>query len=209
MNGWFTFHGQHATATKTALPPAMHSISLPLVQSYFPTTFLERGVAVPFTTPMLSGARARPAQRGGAELIVSSPGGGRGVYILTWGNVREFCRPTMHDVRLNQQIETISSVTPSTIRAAARQVAAQGLAGREMLDAVGNATKAEEQEALLSNFQLLMALVEQTEPGNGAAADPSVLEAKAKRATGELALRLGRAPEAVAAALEEMAPVFA
>ena len=33
------------------------------LQPYHPTTFLERGVAVLFTTPMLAGTRARPMER--------------------------------------------------------------------------------------------------------------------------------------------------
>ena len=34
-----------------------------LIQSLKPASFLERGVAVPFTTPALAGARIRPADR--------------------------------------------------------------------------------------------------------------------------------------------------
>src|SRR5207253_8622990 len=88
------------------------------------------GVAVPFTTPLLTGARARPAQRGRAELIVPNPSGGRGVYVLPWSGVRELCRPTVHDTRLNEMVAALPSVTPSAIRAAARQIAAQGQIGR-------------------------------------------------------------------------------
>ena len=36
-----------------------------LTQAYQPATFLERGVAMPFTTPQLAGARGRPDLRGG------------------------------------------------------------------------------------------------------------------------------------------------
>jgi hypothetical protein len=49
--------------------------TLPLAQSYDPATFLERGAVVPFTTPLLSGTRARKAERGGAELLVPNPSG--------------------------------------------------------------------------------------------------------------------------------------
>ncbi len=37
---------------------------------FLPTTFLERGVAVPFTTPLLAGSRTRPGERNQLELIV-------------------------------------------------------------------------------------------------------------------------------------------
>ncbi|MBU6498939.1 MAG: hypothetical protein KGQ40_10460, partial [Rhodospirillales bacterium] len=63
-------------AGAVALPPA--------VESFLPSTFLERGVAVPFTTPQLAGARARPGTRVPLELVVPNPSGGRGHYILPW-----------------------------------------------------------------------------------------------------------------------------
>ena len=40
---------------------------------YHPTTFQERGVALPFTTPMLGGARARLSHNRGIEIIVRNP----------------------------------------------------------------------------------------------------------------------------------------
>ena len=43
---------------------------------------MERGASVPFTTPMLSGARVRPADRIGLELLMPNPSGGRGTYIV-------------------------------------------------------------------------------------------------------------------------------
>src|ERR1700679_4215228 len=94
--------------------------NLPLVSSHHPTTFLERGVAVPFTTPMLLGARARPSDRGGIELIVPNPSGARGFYIVPWSGVCRLCRPTVHDPRLYQRIAEREGVTPSSIRVAAQ-----------------------------------------------------------------------------------------
>jgi hypothetical protein len=188
--------------------------NLPLVQSYHPTTFLERGCSVPFTTPMLAGARARPAERGGTELVVPSPSGGRGNYVLPWNSVRELCRPTVHDHRLNQKVAALQAVTPSAIRRAAREVAAEGLAGQEALSAAETARAAEHEETLLANFLLLLALLDQVEPGEDhALADRgragTGLEARAKRAIARIAPRIGRSPEAIALALEELAPVFA
>ena len=113
----------------TLLPDDTADRDLPPLQPYHPTTFLERGVAVPFTTPLLDGTRARPGARADVELIVPNLSGGRGVYILPWSGIREFCRPTVHDARLNQEIAGLRSVTPITIRRAARRVAAAGLAG--------------------------------------------------------------------------------
>ena len=93
----------------------MSQTTVPLVASHHPTTFLERGVAVPFTTPMLLGARARPSDRGGIELIVANPSGGRGTYILPWVGICRLCHPTVHDTRLYQRIAGSQGVTPASI----------------------------------------------------------------------------------------------
>jgi hypothetical protein len=128
--------------------------------------------------------------------------------------VRELCRPTVHDSRLNHKVTALPSVTPHSIRKAAREVAAEGLAGREALAAAQVGRDTEQEETLLTNFLLLLALVEQMEPGqaHGTNLQPEekvVLEARAKRAIARMAPRVGRSPEVIAAMLEEMAPVFA
>jgi len=188
--------------------------NLPMVQAYHPTTFLERGVAVPFTTPLLVGTRARPAERGGTELIVPNPSGGRGVYILPWGGVCQLCRPTVHDTRLNEGVAALRSVTPATIRQAARQVAAEGLAGQDARAAADTAVTAEYQDRLLTNFLLLLALVEQVDPaGLGSVpanrARTAELELRAKRTVAGIAPRLGLPVEAIATGLEELAAMLA
>jgi hypothetical protein len=186
--------------------------NLPIALPYHPTTFIERGVAVPFTTPLLCGTRARPAERGGAELIVPNPSRSRGVYVLPWSGVRELCRPTVHDSRLNEKVASLRSVTPATLRKAAREVAAEGLAGREALGAAEAATEADEHARLLTNFLLVMALVEQLNMA-GADEEPpprtEVMAERAQQAVATIAPRLGRPPEAVAARLEELAHIFA
>lgn len=185
--------------------------NLPAVQAYHPTTFLERGVAVPFTTPALLGARARPVERGGLEIIVPNPAGGRGVYILPWLGVCQLCRPTVHDTLLNRRVAALRGVTPWSIRRAARQVAAEGLAGRDALAAADAAAEGDRQDLLVSNFLLLLALIEQVEPGSLPAlqAHSMELESRAKRAVGRIGPRIGRTPEAAAEALEELAVAFA
>ena len=103
---------------------------LPPIRPYHPTTFLERGVAVPFTTPRLGGTRARPAKKHLVELVVPNLSGGRGVYVMPWTSLTALCRPTLHDKVFSQRIASITNVTPATIRRVARQIAAEGLAER-------------------------------------------------------------------------------
>ena len=91
-------------------------------------TFAERGVAVPFTTPVLSGTRARQAA-GGVELVVPHPAGVRGVYVLRWAELGNFCAATLHDQALAEGVGRLASVTPGSVRAVARAVAQDGAAG--------------------------------------------------------------------------------
>ena len=85
----------------------MADISRPLIQRYRPRSFRERGVVAPFTSPLLSGGRLRWVPRMGVaghdlELVVPNPSGGKGFYILPWGDIGSIWRPTMHDVELGR-----------------------------------------------------------------------------------------------------------
>jgi hypothetical protein len=94
-----------------------------------PQSFAERGVALPFTTPMLAGARLRHLPGEQPELILPSLGG-RGVYVLDWPSCVGLAKPTLHDRLLWEQVAPLKSLTPATVRAASRAAAAQGFAGR-------------------------------------------------------------------------------
>ena len=75
--------------------PAVSQQEFKAANGFLPTTFLERGVTVPFTTPMLIGARARPGKRAPLELM---PNVGRACaefYILPLGNISGLRKPTV------------------------------------------------------------------------------------------------------------------
>lgn len=186
--------------------------NLPLVQAHHPTTFLERGVAVPFTTPLLLGARARPSDRGGIELIVPNPSGGRGVYIVPWSGLRQLCQPTVHDTKLYQAIAERHVITPASIRHAARAVAAQGLAGREAAAAATRAEASDLRDRLAANFLLMLATIRQTSPPGtltaALLASPLKLEQQAKESIERIAPRLGRSNEMVFSNVEQLADVL-
>ncbi len=191
------------------MPPDTE-VSLPLVQSFHPATFLERGVALPFTTPALANTRGRPGERGGFEMIVPNPSGGRGVYIIGWDGVRQFCRPTVHDTRLAARLAVLPAVTPGEIRRIERELLAEGLAGREAQQAAAAAAAADGQDRLVANFRLLLALVQQVEPeAQAGAASGAEIEMRARRSLARIAPRLGRSTEAIATILEELATRFA
>jgi len=193
------------------------------LQTHYPSTFLERGVAVPFTTPLLAGTRARPTERSGErsrerarsgiELLIPNPSGGPGVYILPWTGLRDFCCPSLHDRKLNEQVGALAGVTPSAIRREGLAVAAEGLAGRAAQQAVRRAGEAERDGRLLTNFLLLIAMVKQNEPQDAAAVPPerdvpAQIELRAKRVIARVAPRLDSPADMVATWLEELSEQF-
>lgn len=190
----------------------MNNPSAPLLESHKPESFLERGVAVQFTTPQLAGARIRRAERTGTEFVVPNPSGGRGVYILTWGGVRQLCQPTVHDTLLHQRIARLPSMDPGAVRAAARQLAAEGLAGRDATTAAAASAAADRNGLILVNFLLLVMLMEQVEPaGLRVSADTertAELDRRARRIVTKVAAMIGRTVAEVSADLETLSALF-
>ena len=181
---------------------------------YEPATFVDRGVNVPFTTPILLGARARPQADGDSlEILIPNPSGGDGVYILPWASIPEFCTPTLHDRRLWYLLRDETIITPGTVREAAEIAAVEGHAGRAASIAVHEARQAREDRAKRINFGLLLHLIKQMEgsvPDRPAPEldDPRQLALRGQRAVQACAQRLRLTTEAVAAALEELARAF-
>jgi len=181
------------------------SYAAPQDQQWQPVTFLERGVAVPFTTPILMGARARPAARF-VELIVPHPAGLRGVYIMAWSELANFCPATLHDLCLSERIAGLAAVTPRDIRAAARAVAAEGAAGRHARQAARSVDEAERTERLMTEVVLLQMLVAQS---GGGVCVPAELDRRAKSAILRLAPELRRTPEQITRDIEQLGWLFA
>jgi len=195
----------------TSAPP---DVNLPPIKPYHPTTFLERGVAVPFTTPLLGGTRARPADKECLELVIPNPSGGRGAYIMAWTSIASFCRPTLHDRVFNERIAALDSVTPTTIRRVARAVAAEGLAGEEALVAAQKAVSTDQADRLVMNYRLLMALVEQVGQAfpawSGAGGSDKLNPTDRARLTVDwISPRLSRPTTWTATALEDLADLMA
>ncbi|MEA2738063.1 MAG: hypothetical protein QOH05_1370 [Acetobacteraceae bacterium] len=192
----------------------MAESQLSKLKPYHPTTFLERGVALPFTTPRLAGTRARPTDKRGLELVILNPAGGRGVYIVPCTSITSFCRPTLHDAVFNGRVATLENVTPSMIRTVAREIAAEGLAGEDAREAAIRATFADRRERTVTNYQLVMALAEQVAHLSAvpASADGRVTLDPGTRArvmVNWISPRLGKPVAWTASALEDLAHVMA
>lgn len=178
------------------------------VVSYAPSTFAERGVVVPFTTPQLAGARVRSAERDTLELIVGNPSGGRGVYIFPWTGAFALCSPTVHDRQVMKGMQDLPGVTPAAIRKLSLEVAQQGLAGRAAAAAAEAASAAEAALRIVTNFEMLLMLMRQVFPDQPEPAGGDI-EAYAKQAVAAVAPRLHLPADEVARLLAELAGVVA
>jgi hypothetical protein len=168
---------------------------------------------VPFTTPLLAGARVRRSNRSGIELVVPNPSGGRGVYILLWPGVRELCNPTIHDRVLIQRVTLLSRIDPASIRDVALEVALEGYAGREAIAAAKAASDNDLSRRLLTHFLLLAELVQQVEPTGRKATKLTEWTPDFERRAGHILRRIaaafGRPAEFLTTGLAAMGTAFA
>ena len=147
----------------------MKAYAHPLTGSHLPATFQGRGVAVPFTTPLLAGARVREASRRDdtrrdVELILPNPSGRRGVYVVQWAGAQSRCHPTVHDTALFRRICQLPHVDPASVRSAALAVAQEGLAGAAAAAAARVAINRDRLQRLRTQFILLAGLCHQVDP---------------------------------------------
>ena len=126
-----------------------------------PATFAERGVTVPFTTPVIAMARLRPGDGSQAEMIVANPSGADGSYVFPLKALKDFTTPSMHDRLLLDILLELPAISPSDIRQAARQAATTGAAGRGAAKSARAAAAREAQEHLLTNLLLITQLLRQ------------------------------------------------
>jgi hypothetical protein len=182
-------------------------------QLYRPATFQERGVVVPFTTPILAGVRVRRGGRDDCEWVVPNPSGGNGVYVVPSGGLRSLCHLTVHDSRLHQRVANLPALTPGAIRQAVLDVAAQGLAGRQAMEAAAAVTDRDREEVALTRYMLLGELAEQSAPKQFAFAGwRRERLPEAEKAAEQIAIRAAplfqRSPEQVLGELVSLAAVF-
>jgi hypothetical protein len=129
-----------------------------------PANFAERGVFVPFTTPMLAAARLRVIG-GRPEAVIPNPSGGRGVYVLGWSALDQCCAMTLHDRRLAALLGGRAVANPLAVRRAARAVAVQGFAGHAATLAARAAERADD-AALRACVAALLAAAPSLSAGN-------------------------------------------
>lgn len=178
----------------------------PPSENYQPHSFRERGLAIAFTTPMLAGARVRPAGLGRSlEVVVPNPSGGRGVYVVEWDGVREMCAPTLHDGRLYHALNSHNrqhrDFTPAEIRRLTRQILRQGFAGRPASLAAIAASAATDRLVADTHRDLLIRLA-----GRG---ETAIGHTQARQAMAPIAREDRQDVDAVTATMERLAHAIA
>lgn len=139
----------------------MHQPPLIPRSKWQPATFLERGVTVPFTTPLVAMARLRPTDGRMPELIVANPSGADGSYVFPLRALPDFTTPSVHDRLLLELLLDLPTVSPISIRRAVRSAAETGAAGREAAKSARMAAEREEHEQVLTNLLLITTLLRQ------------------------------------------------
>lgn len=164
-----------------------------------------------FTTPLLRNARARPSQRGNIELILPTPTGERGVYVLACENVQGFCRLTLHDQQLILHITALPTITPMAIRRVARAIAAEGTAGEAAMEAALASIDASKEELVAANYRLLISLIDRDDILPIAAFQEVTthdLEVWTQKAVDRIALHIDKSAGWVTSNLETLAEVL-
>jgi hypothetical protein len=130
---------------------------------YAPATFEERGVAVGFTTPLLSQTRVRKDERGRLEVLIPSFAEGKGIYVVAWKAVPQMVSMTVHDRFLHDAIARTASgpggCSPLDIRAAMLKTASGGLAGPQAVRMARELLAEDERQRVLVNYLLLVEIL--------------------------------------------------
>lgn len=133
--------------------------------TFWPRTFQERGVTVPFTTPALAYSRVRAEDEEYLELLVPGMAGNNGVYVIPWEALEEVFRMSIHDRELHEEIEKELAATPEAIRKVSLGVSELGLAGPENKRIARQAIEQNENEGLLASYFLINKFVDEFAQG--------------------------------------------
>jgi hypothetical protein len=178
---------------------------------HLPRTFLEWGVAVPFTTPLLASGRVRPGRRGRPEMMLPNPSGGRGLYVFDLAAAPEVASLTLHDRLLLERLLALPAPTPSEIRKVAHEVAVEGAAGRRAAREAAAAADADATMGLLTRFHLVTRLLQEAGlesiDWRGFSGDDRQLRATIKGRLAEVAPRLGVAVDSLFEQIEAIADI--
>jgi hypothetical protein len=130
-----------------------------MMEDFAPATFEERGVTVPFTTPLLSQARLRRDDMERFEFLLPNFTAGKGTYVLPWKGLPSMMTLTLHDRLLFEEIEQLEMHSPEQIRTCALSVQASGVCGPDAATRAGGLRDQDAQYLVLTQFILVTELL--------------------------------------------------
>ncbi|WP_420405365.1 hypothetical protein [Nisaea sp.] len=179
---------------------------------FWPSSFAERGVAVPFTTPSVATARVRNGERGRLELVISGLSGGRGVYVIAWNGVPETFKLTVYDRVLHENISVIETVTPDAVREAVISASITGLAGEDAAvsasEASGRSTEDQLRISLALTSHVVKAVLDTDLDLSLAALSLPSGQEKVQSMLGRISRMLNIAPEPLSQAMTEWSDIL-
>lgn len=101
---------------------------------YEPSTFLERGTVVPFTTRALAQCRVRLDDRERLEVVLPGFSGGKSVYVTAWASLPDITSLSIHDRTLTEIVSREKAVSPTDIRRCWLQLATTGIGGQALAE---------------------------------------------------------------------------
>lgn len=128
-------------------------------EEFAPATFEERGVTVPFTTPLLSQARLRRDQNDRFEFLLPNFTAGKGTYVLPWKGLPSVMTLTLHDRLLFDEIEQLEVHSPEQIRTCALSVQATGVCGPQAATKAADLREQDAHYLTLTQFILVTELL--------------------------------------------------
>ncbi|MDE1148940.1 MAG: hypothetical protein PW843_20430 [Azospirillaceae bacterium] len=178
-----------------------------------PGTFVDRGIAIPFTTPMLSQARMRPTRQGDPEFLVQGFKGGRELYIMPWRSLPAVMTVTLHDRLLYDALLAVDRHTPEAVRGAVLMVQSTGVAGGDASTAAERALALDQGYQALTQFTLVTELLRlaRMDPGDLLATGMTGSESRrlVRAALTQLAQRVGLPPDEMVTRVDALSTVAA
>jgi len=160
----------------------MNFMEKDLRTDFVPADFADRGVAVPFTTPLLAQARVRLDTTSRPEFILANLSGGKGRYIMPWSGLQELATVTLHDRALYERLKPPVIRRPGGVRQAALQTAAKGFAGPRAAAAAKKTLTTEQQYTILTHFYLIVRLLRMVDLTLSQSVEEVVRDAQAQKA---------------------------
>ncbi|MEA1677655.1 hypothetical protein [Nitrospirillum sp. BR 11163] len=178
-----------------------------------PGTFGERGISIPFTTPMLSQARMRPTRQGEPEFLLPSFNGGKGMYIMPWRSLPTVMTVTLHDRLLYDALLELKQYSPDTVRQAVLAVQATGVAGGDASLAAEKTLALDAGYQALTQFTLVIELLKLARMDAGELLATGMTGSESRRlmrtALGQLGQRANLPAEEMVSRVETLATLVA